>query len=101
MTADEACEMGRYDTGEAYIRATFQPQRTDDLKPDIPPIGTRTVWKLFGEMETGPYAGMLQWLHPSGYPWMPSCDLVDCEPASYEEWWELVRAERLALEARA
>lgn len=66
--------------------ATFQPRRTDDLKPlAIPIIGWRGQWQAMWKVDSGEYAG--QWafgIHNeleqlgrySGIIWIPQCDLV-------------------------
>lgn len=68
------------------VLATFQPQRTDDLRPEAREwIGVRTHWHASFYIDFGPYAGqmaMLAWdfnpekpLVPMG--WVPFCDLAD------------------------
>lgn len=74
--------------------ATFQPQRTDDLKPGVAElIGLRCEWEvawLIEEEDGGPYIG--EWacaaygLEASPpFAWAPSCDLVDIVPVANRE----------------
>ncbi len=65
------------------VRATFQPQRTDDLKPEAwPLVGKRFVFEAALRCDPeGPYAG--QWecwfVDPETAGWVPECDLADIE----------------------
>lgn len=68
--------------------ATFQPKRTDDLKPGLEAfIGRRYTWQASWICEEGePFAG--QWAMAvdfnSDFPhgWVPEEDLADIEPAN-------------------
>lgn len=68
------------------ITATFQPDRTDDLKPHARNwIGVRLRWCAAWEIDKGLYAGQMAMmldetplgLKPIG--WVPLCDLSDIE----------------------
>ena len=78
--------MTKYHTFD-IVRATFKPQRTDDLKPGVADwIGWAGLWMANGLADPdGPYAGQMgfsidtetmldQKLCPP-WSWMPECDL--------------------------
>lgn len=67
------------------IVATFQPQRTDDLRPGATEaIGWRGrfsyAWTVTKE-DGGPYVGQRVWIAACDSPgylgWIPDCDLVN------------------------
>lgn len=71
------------------ITATFQPRRTDDLKPHVRDwIGVRLRWCAAWEIDKGSYAGQMAMmphevplgLKPIG--WVPLCDLSDISDIS-------------------
>ena len=77
------------------VTATFQPQRTDDLKPHARAwVGVRMRWMAAWEIDAedgGPYAGQMAMtpheptpagLEPLG--WAPLCDLIDVEAPNVE-----------------
>jgi len=69
------------------VVATFQPQRTDDLKNNADKfIGVRCKWEAVWEIEDGPYEGQfamstvdfeIQRKYGSSFVWVPQCDLKD------------------------
>jgi len=67
----------RYDV----FRATFQPLRRDDLKPDTAAwIGREIEWVAAWMVDDGPYAGQWACMPAPGSPttpfvWVPECDL--------------------------
>ena len=78
--------MTKYHTFD-IVRATFKPQRTDDLKPGVADwIGWNGLWMAKGIADPdGAYAGQMgfsidtktmldQELYPP-WSWMPECDL--------------------------
>lgn len=84
----DAIALDRY----ARVRATFRPQRTDDLKPEgFAAIGWRGLWDATWVVEApSHYAG--EWAmmprdedgSPVGdglprFAWTPLCDLADVE----------------------
>lgn len=83
---------GTVDGMEQFDRfeATFQPQRTDDLRPGVADlIGRRYEWEVawfIEEEDGGHYVG--QWAcaayNEMGLPfaWVPSGDLADLVPLS-------------------
>lgn len=69
--------------------ATFQPQRTDDLKPGADRIiGTRCEWEAAYVIEEGPYEGQMACMPILGsapFAWAPACDLADIEHRQYAQ----------------
>lgn len=65
------------------VRATFQPQRTDDLAPGVAEhIGARMEWEAGWIQEEGAYAGQWAFLprdRSTNLGWVPACDLADVE----------------------
>jgi hypothetical protein len=68
-----------------YVMATFKPQRTDDLRPEVAAfIGVRRRFMCSGLVEEGDYQGqprmdpVCPWRE---FPatWVPLCDLADVE----------------------
>jgi hypothetical protein len=79
----DGLELQRYDV----VDATFQPIRTDDLKPPaVPWVGVRMKWQAawpIDDKDGGPYVGQMamtpQGPLPNGLEWIgwvPLCDLV-------------------------
>jgi hypothetical protein len=71
--------------------ATFQPKRTDDLKPGAEAIiGKRLEWEasyVIDQEDGAEYAGQFACALlsedpdvPGLFVWTPACDLVDIEP---------------------
>lgn len=69
-----------------YLLATFQPARTDDLKPSSIPIGWRGPFQYFYHEDRGPYAGQTMWKPATDCLLIPACDLVDVEPTTTDAW---------------
>lgn len=67
-------------------RATFQPKRTDNLRPEAVQLigltmGWRGLWRI-SEEDGGPYAGQVAWQpvdETARLGWVPDEDLVDAE----------------------
>lgn len=70
-----------------WIMATFQPTRTDNLKPGSEKwIGRRMLFEIVWGIDDGPYEGDWAALHysppgPEHFGWVPVCDLQDIEMA--------------------
>ena len=70
-----------------YIRATFSPQKRDDLHDDgCLPIGHRGVWESTRVIDEGPYAGQREWSPATLGRWVPDCDLADRESATRQDF---------------
>ena len=70
-------------------RATFTPERTDDLQPAaLAAVGTTTTWRYDGLVEDGPYKGERRWTHHDWdepfIGWSPERDLTFVEPGQIE-----------------
>lgn len=80
MTAEALAQFDRF-------IATFQPQRSDDLKPGARRmIGTRCEWEAAYVIEEGPYDGQMACmpvLSRAPLAWTPECDLADIEHRQY------------------
>lgn len=72
-----------------YVRATFLPVRTDDLKPEARAnIGARTIFQAAEVAESGAYAGQQRFNTLPSWrdaTWIPRCDLSDVTAISSEE----------------
>lgn len=71
-----------------YVRATFRPVITSDLRYPRPAVGMRDVWQSTWIINAGPHKGQRAWYSASGggVVWVPECDLADWEPATYRDF---------------
>lgn len=69
-----------------YVRATFRPIITSDLRYPHPAVGKRDVWESTWIISAGRYKGQRAWFPASGGVLVPDCDLADWEPATYRDF---------------
>lgn len=87
---DQGDGRGKVEAVEQFDRfiATFQPERTDDLKPGAEHyIGQRCEWEAAYVIEEGPYEGQMACMPVFDMPfaWTPECDLADIEHRQYAQ----------------